>query len=132
MTAPQATELKNKGYDPGSFYHANAELQEAVDGIASGRFSSGDSNLFRPLTDALLYQDPYMLFADYGSYIECQDQIDRIFSDRDGWSRMSILNTARMGGFSSDRAIREYCDEIWHANPVNVALADLSPETVSV
>jgi starch phosphorylase len=131
MTAPQVHDLKSKGYEPGSYYHANPELRETIDSIASGHFSNGDTNLFKPLTDSLMHEDPYMLFADYSSYIEVQDHIDAVYSDDDRWTRMSILNTARMGWFSSDRAVREYCDDIWHATPVKVELPDLSPQTVS-
>ena len=67
--------------------------------------------------------DPYLLFADYRSYVDTQDRVDQAFRDQDHWTRMSILNTARMGYFSSDRAIREYADEIWNLEPVNVELA---------
>ncbi len=127
MTAEQVSALKAKGYHPGGYYDSNAELREVIDGLASGRFSGGDKDLFRPLLDSLLQQDPYMLLADYESYIECQDRIDRVYGDKDRWTRMSILNTARTGGFSSDRAIREYCNEIWHISPVPVSLTDMSP-----
>ncbi|MBV9035353.1 MAG: glycogen/starch/alpha-glucan family phosphorylase, partial [Acidobacteriaceae bacterium] len=128
MTAEQVYALKAKGYDPGQYYNSHAELKEALDGLASGRFSRGDEKLFRPLLDSLLHQDPYMLLADYGSYIECQDGIDGVYADQDRWTRMSILNTARTGGFSSDRAIREYCNEIWRVGPVPVNLTDMSPD----
>jgi starch phosphorylase len=119
---------KKTGYNPEHYYNSNLELKEALDGLASGQFSRGDAGLFRPLLDSLHRFDPYMLLADYQSYIECQDKISQSYLDRDQWTRMSILNTARMGKFSSDRAIREYCDEIWSAKPVQVELADLSPE----
>ncbi|MBV8709294.1 MAG: glycogen/starch/alpha-glucan phosphorylase, partial [Acidobacteriaceae bacterium] len=128
MNAEQVHALKAKGYDPGQYYNSDAELKEALDGLASGRFSRGDEKLFRPLLDSLLHQDPYMLLADYGSYIECQDGIDGVYADQDRWTRMSILNTARTGGFSSDRAIREYCNEIWRVGPVPVNLTDMSPD----
>jgi starch phosphorylase len=121
--------MKAAGYDPGRYYWSNAELRETLDGIASGHFSRGDTGLFRPLVDSLRNSDPYMLLADYQSYIECQDRISQSYLDQDRWTRMSILNTARMGKFSSDRAVREYCDEIWNAKPVAVKLNDLSPET---
>jgi glycogen phosphorylase len=125
MTTEQVAALKAKGYNPGEYYHSNTELKEVIDGLASGRFSRGDEKLFRPLLDSLLHQDPYMLFADYQSYIECQDHIDGAYSDKDRWTRMSILNTARTGGFSSDRTIREYCNEIWRVKPVPVTLTDM-------
>jgi starch phosphorylase len=81
--------------------------------IASGYFSRGDTEIFRPLVDSLMNRDEYLLFADYQSYIDCQDEVSRVFRDREKWTTMSILNVARMGKFSSDRAIREYCEKIW-------------------
>jgi starch phosphorylase len=128
LTTEEVYARKAAGYDPAQYYHSNAELKEALDGLASGRFSRGDRGLFGPLLDSLHTSDPYMLLADYQSYIECQDRISQAYLDQDHWTRMSILNTARMGKFSSDRAVREYCDEIWRARPVQVTLTDLSPE----
>jgi glycogen phosphorylase len=95
-------------------------LREVIDSILSGRFSRGDRNLFCPLVDGLLYSDPYLLFADYQSYVDCQDQISAAFRDQEGWSRMSIYNTARIGKFSSDRSIKEYCKNIWSISPFGV------------
>ena len=80
-------------------------------------------NLFKPMLDSFFTQDTYMLLADYQSYIECQDHIDQAYLDPSHWTRMSILNTAHMGKFSSDRAIHEYANEIWHVKPVEVQLA---------
>ena len=80
----------------------------------------GDRELFRPLTDALVQHDPYLLFADYDAYVACQAQVDRAWRDAGQWCRMSILNTARMGRFSSDRAIGEYCRNIWKVKPMPV------------
>jgi glycogen phosphorylase len=118
LTAAQVQETRASGYNPRAVYESNAELKAAVDLIAAGHFSGGDRRLFRPLIDALLYRDDYLLFADYQAYIDCQKEVDRAYSDRDAWTRMSILNVARIGKFSSDRAIREYCADIWHATPV--------------
>jgi len=124
LTAAEVFEAKAKGYSPRQYYETNDELRHAIDLIGSGIFSSGDSELFRPLVDSLLYHDEYMLFADYGSYIDCQDRVSRAYQDQDKWTAMSILNTARMGKFSSDRTIREYCDRIWGVKPVPVSLED--------
>jgi starch phosphorylase len=120
LNADQVYAAKAAGYDPNTYYRANSELKETIDELTSGRFSRGDQSLFKPLFDSLLSQDQYMLLADYQSYIECQDRIDEAFLDRDHWTRMSILNTSHMGKFSSDRAVREYSDDIWYAKSVEV------------
>ncbi len=122
MTVGEVAALQSRGYSPMDYYRDNAELRAAIDLIRSGHFSHGDHELFRPLLDSLLNHDPYFLFADYPSYIECQEQAGGIFKDAEQWSRMSILNVARMGKFSSDRSIREYCEKVWHAAPFPVEL----------
>jgi starch phosphorylase len=76
--------------------------------------------VFRPLVENLRYEDPFLVLADYESYVECQDKVSTAWQDTDAWTRMSILNTARSGKFSSDRAIAEYCDEIWNVQPLTV------------
>jgi starch phosphorylase len=124
LTAEQVVNLKAEGYQPYTYYQSNPLLKEAIDLIASGHFSQGDSSLFRPLIDKLLYQDPFMLLADYQAYLDCQQRVGEAYSDSDHWTRMSILNALRMGGFSSDRSIREYCQEIWQASPFTVPLAE--------
>jgi starch phosphorylase len=113
LTAPQVVETRNAGYHPRSIYESNPMLREVVDSLASGQFSRGDRNLFRPLIDGLLNSDPYLLFADYQSYVDCQDQVSATFLDQEKWAKMSIYNAARMGRFSSDRAVQEYCRNIW-------------------
>ena len=122
LTVEEVTVLKGRGYHPRLYYEANAELREAIDRIASGHFSRGDGNLFKPLVDSLLHKDEYLSFADYQSYVDCQDRVGEAFRDRQRWTRMSILNTARSGKFSSDRSIREYCERIWRVEPVKVEL----------
>ena len=122
LTADQVCDLKTKGYDPTYYYHSDSELREAVDAISSGLFSRGDKRLFQPLIDSLMNADPYFVFADYRSYVEKQGQVSLAYGDQAEWTRMSILNVARMGKFSSDRAIKEYCHRIWKAEPVAVAL----------
>ena len=118
--------LKSQGYAPYYHYQTNEHLREVIDLIASGFFSHGDRDLFRPLTESLLHSDEYLLFADYPSYIEKQDEVGLLFQDKKRWTRMSILNTARMGKFSSDRAIREYCDHIWGVQPKPVELEEIT------
>lgn len=124
LPAEEVRALKARGYRPIDYYHSNGELREVIDLIGSGTFSRGDRNLFKPLVDSLLQHDEYMLLADFASYVEVQRQVDEAFRDPDRWTRMSILNVARMGKFSSDRAIREYCRDIWKVEPVSVDLAE--------
>jgi glycogen phosphorylase len=124
LTAQEVSDRKAAGYNPMDYYNSNADLKGVMDRLASGFFAHGDAGLFRPIVDNLMYQDPYLLFADYQSYIDCQDRVAKAYQDQENWTRMSILNSARMGKFSSDRSIQEYCDEIWQIKPVTVDRAD--------
>lgn len=126
LTAAEVMDLKASHYHPWTYYQSNPQLQAVIDLIASGHFSHGDGNLFKPLLDRLLCHDPFMLLADYQSYIDCQTQVGQAYNDPDVWTRMSILNAARMGKFSSDRAIAEYCQDIWQVKPVPVQSADFT------
>ena len=119
LNTDQILELKGKGYNPHDYINANSELRMAIELINSGCFAN-DANLFKPLTDSLLYRDEFMVCADFESYVECQDQVSKAYSDKTRWAKMSILNVARMGKFSSDRAIQEYCDDIWKIKPVQI------------
>ncbi len=123
VTAEEAEARKAAGYSPMQYYNADAELRQAIDAVAAGEFADGDRELFAPLVDALLYDDPYMVCADFRSYVERQDAVERAYADGDGWTRMSILNSARCGFFSSDRAIRQYSAAIWRVAPVTVGRA---------
>jgi starch phosphorylase len=123
LTAAEVVAIKAAGYHPHQIYESNRALREVIDSIVSGQFSRGDRNLFRPLVDGLLNSDPYLLFADYQSYVDCQDQVGKAFSDPEGWSKMSIYNAARMGRFSSDRSIQEYCRNIWNITRFGVEAA---------
>ena len=118
LTAAQVERLKTGGYAPREFYESNSELREAIDLISSGFFSNGDRALFQPLVESLITRDDYMLLADYQAYVECQQSVSRAYSDQNAWTRMSILNCARVGRFSSDRSIREYCRDIWNVRPI--------------
>src|SRR6267142_2093683 len=113
LTSEEVMELQRRGYRPRAIYESNSKLREALDGIGSGAFSPEDPGLFRPLVHSLLDQDPFLVLADYQSYIDCQDEAARAYLDTSRWTSMSILNVARMGKFSSDRAIRDYCRDIW-------------------
>ncbi|MGR8952744.1 MAG: glycogen/starch/alpha-glucan phosphorylase, partial [Gammaproteobacteria bacterium] len=124
LTAEEAVNIQQQGYRPYAYVESNPELAEAIRLIASGHFSKGDTEIFRPLIDNLCQDDPFLVFADYADYIACQDKVAEAWKDPENWTRMSILNTARAGKFSSDRAIREYCDEIWNVKPVSVKLKD--------
>ena len=132
LTADQVSDLKAQGYDPYAYYQGNPVLKDAIDLIASGHFSHGDGDLFKPLLDKLLYHDPYLLFADYPSYLECQQAVGEAYSHTDQWTRMAILNAIRMGMFSSDRSIRDYCDNIWNTTPLSITLAEPTDGTFSV
>ena len=120
LTAEEVYEKKAEGYDPMEFYNSNEDLRKVINRIAKGDFSYGDEKLFKPIVDSLLYHDPYMLLADYQAYVDCQDRVSEAYKDVERWTRMSILNSARMGKFSSDRTIREYCKEIWDVQPVKI------------
>src|SRR5271165_5349548 len=79
LTAEEVREKRAAGYHPWDYYNSNQHLREAIDLIQAGHFSHGDTNLFKPLLDALLKYDPYMLFADYQSYVDCQDQVSKAY-----------------------------------------------------
>ena len=98
------------------------ELRAVLDLIAGGTFSHGDTEVFKPLVDNLRYDDPFLVCADFASYLAAQEQVGAAWLDKDAWTKMSILNTARSGKFSSDRAIAEYCDEIWNVWPLSVTM----------
>jgi glycogen phosphorylase len=132
LTAAEVYALKSKGYKPSDYYHRNAELKGVMDRISSGYFSHGNEELFKPLVDSLMYHDEYMLFADYQAYIDCQREVSLAFQDTEKWTRMSILNALRMGKFSSDRTIREYCNEIWNVKPVPVEMEGYNPEAAGL
>ena len=123
MTAEEVEVRRASGYNPWDCYHGDPELRTAIDQIACGLFSPNEPNLFQPLLNSLFQQgDPYMVLADYASYIQCQEEVSRVYRDIQQWTRMSILNVANSGKFSSDRTIREYAEQIWNVKPVPVLL----------
>jgi starch phosphorylase len=122
LTAAEVPKLKTGGYQPRDYYAADPHLKEAIDQIATGFFSPDQPDLFQPLVNTLLGCDPYMVLADYAAYVETQERVNRAYLDREGWTRMSILNTARMGYFSADRSIRDYCERIWRVKAEPIAL----------
>ena len=122
LTTPEVESRKREGYSPRAIFEANPMLREVLISLSNGEFSHGDKTLFEPLVNSLLTADDYMLLADYQSYVDCQDRVSAAYKDQDAWTRMSILNVARIGKFSSDRAIRDYCSEIWKTWPVKIQL----------
>jgi starch phosphorylase len=122
LTTDEVADMKRRGYQPMECYHTQPQLREVIDLIRNGYFSRGDGELFRPLIDGLLYHDPYMVLADFGSYAECQMLVDQAYGDPEHWTRMAILNSARSGMFSSDRTIREYTRNIWQIQPTPIRL----------
>ncbi len=125
LTADEIRALRASGYQPYEHYDQNPALKEALDLISSGHFSGGDRELFRPLVDSLKYHDEYFVLADFQSYVDCQQTVSHAWADQRHWTRMSILNTARMGYFSSDRTITDYCRDIWKVRPFPVKLVNL-------
>ncbi len=126
LTAADVAAKKASGYNPWDYYNSNAELKLVIDRLSSGFFSHGDPNLFKPLLDSLLYRDDFLLLANYESYVACQDVVSQAYRDQDHWTRMSILNVARMGNFSSDRSMQDYLQNIWKVPAVKVEIADYS------
>jgi starch phosphorylase len=122
LTTPEVESRKREGYSPRAIFEANPMLREVLISLSNGEFSHGDKTLFEPLVNSLLTADDYMLLADYQSYVDCQDRVSAAYKDQEAWTRMSILNVARIGKFSSDRAIRDYCSEIWKTWPVKIQL----------
>jgi len=118
LAVEEVERIKRDGYRPSDY--VNGELAAVLDLIAGGAFSDGDTEVFRPLVDNLRSDDPFLVLADYASYVEAQERVSDAWRDIPAWTRMSILNTARSGKFSSDRAIAEYWDEIWNVLPVTV------------
>jgi starch phosphorylase len=122
LTAEEVVRVKQSGYRPWDIYRDNEEIRAALDLIGSGLFSHGDRDLFRPLLDNLIQHDEYLTLADFPAYAERQNQVGEAYLDEKRWTRMSILNAARMGKFSSDRTITEYCRDIWRVQPLPIVL----------
>jgi len=118
MTVEEVEALRARGYNPWDFHRADEELRAVVDWIGSDYWTPGEHGAFRPIHGTLLSGgDPFMALADFRSYSDCQKRVDAAYRDRAGWARKSILNTARMGKFSSDRTVREYAKDIWSLTP---------------
>ena len=122
LTVDEVEALRAGGYNPWDYYHRDEELRAVIDWLGSDFFTPGEHGAFGALHGSLLRDgDPFMVLADFRAYCECQSRVDAAYRDRDNWARMAIINTARMGKFSSDRTIREYAEDIWKLDPVPVA-----------
>src|SRR4030095_4393451 len=113
LTVEEVEKAKAGGYRSRDHYNQNPMLHEVIDFIASGALARGDRELFRPIVENLLNDDPFFLLADYQAYIDAQERVSALWQNPQAWTRCSILNTARMGKFSSDRSIRDYCERVW-------------------
>ncbi|MBN1412790.1 MAG: glycogen/starch/alpha-glucan phosphorylase [Spirochaetales bacterium] len=123
LNAAEVDELKNKGYNPWQYYNSNPELKKTLDLIKDGFFSKNKPRLFQPIIEALLYQgDRYLMLADFQSYLDCQERVNSVFLDKEKWREMSIINTAQIGKFSTDRTITDYAKEIWGAKAVPIKI----------
>ncbi len=120
MTEPEVAETIAVGYRPASFYESNLSLRRALDLISSGIFAGGDRSVFEPVVANLLYEDRFLVLADYQAYIDAQAQVDVAYAHQDRWTRSAVLNVARSGFFSSDRSMQDYLDRIWHAEPMPI------------
>lgn len=118
LTAQEVMDLKSRGYNPRDYIDSDPELMRILRMIRDGFFSGNDPFLFQPIFDSLYYTDNYLLMADYDSYDKIQMRISQDYLDQKTWTKKSILNTARVGKFSSDRTIAEYCQEIWNIQSV--------------
>jgi starch phosphorylase len=118
LGAEEVARLDSSGHRPRDTLERDPLLREVLELLHGGLLSHGDPELFRPLTDDLVGRDPYLVLEDFRSYVDCQEQVSRCWIDEPAWMRKSILNVARIGGFSSDRAIRQYCEDIWKVRPL--------------
>lgn len=120
LTADEVIALQSKNYNPQVYIDYNEELREALQLIASGFFSEDQPKLFQPLINTLQLHDTFMLAADYKSYVDCQNKVSDLYKQTSQWTKASIFNVSRIGKFSSDRAISEYCTNIWKICPVEI------------
>ena len=128
LSTAEIAERRNGGYDPRAIYHATPQLKEVLDFVSSGALSPEEPQRFAPLLRSLLDQgDQYMLVADFPAYVECQERVEAAYRAEETWTRMSILNVAHMGRFSSDHTVRAYAEEIWGAKSAPLRIAERRP-----
>jgi len=131
LKTEEVYEMRSNGYDPHYHFETNSELRKVLEMIRTGYFSPEQPDLFKPVFDALVFHDEYMLLADYQAYIDCQDEVDKAYIDQSKWTEMSILNVAKSGKFSSDRTIKEYCKDIWKVKSVKVEIPKYDPKAIT-
>jgi starch phosphorylase len=120
-TVEQVQALQARGYNPSAFYQTDPELAAVLDWLGSDYFTQDEGrDILTPLRDNLLYHDPFLCLADFRSYCDMQDKVSQVYKDKPRWAKMAVLNTARMGKFSSDRTISQYAKDIWNLKPVRV------------
>ena len=120
-TVDEVEATREQGYNPYDYYNSNWELKSVIDWLQSDYFTPGEHDAFAPLTESLLAGgDPYLALADYADYVRAQEEVDQAFKDKKRWAKMAILNTARVGKFSTDRTISQYAEQIWKLKPVKV------------
>jgi starch phosphorylase len=120
LNADEVLNLKKNNYHPREFYEKNPELKRVINMIAHNYFSRFENGIFQPIVDSLLNVDYYCVLADYESYVKTQEQVSNLYLNKEMWTKKSILNSARMGKFSSDRAIKEYAKLIWNVKPIKI------------
>jgi len=120
LLADEVIKLKSGNYNPKKYYESNPMLKRVIDMIASDFFNKNEPGIFKPIIDSLLGVDYYCLFADYQAYVDAQEKVSMLYINKEEWTKMSILNVARVGKFSSDRSIREYAEKIWKVEPVKI------------
>jgi starch phosphorylase len=120
LLADEVVKLKGSGYNPRTYYESNPALKQVIDMIATDYFNKNEPGIFKSIVDGLLGVDYYCLLADYQAYIDAQDKVSKLYLNAEEWTKMAILNVARVGKFSSDRSIKEYAENIWKVEPVKI------------
>jgi starch phosphorylase len=117
MNVDEVEALHQRGYNAWDYYNRIPELKQAIDQISDGTFSKGNADTFKDIVNVLLNHDRFLVFADFESYMECQDRVNKAYSNPEEWTKMAILNIASSGKFSSDRTISEYARDLWGVEP---------------
>ena len=124
LLADEINKLNAKGYNPRDYYNSNPRIRAVIDGLRGGIAGVN----YGEIADALITSDTYKVLADFQSYCDCQERLDKAYKDKYAWAKMSLLNTANAGFFSSDRSVKEYCDRIWKMKPVDYSAANVDKE----